>query len=75
MFEFGDQVSISKYKNILTKGHAPNFAEEVSWLKKLKILFHGLMLLAILPVKKFLEPFMKKNSKQKQIAKNLESKK
>ena len=30
MFEFGDQVSISKYKNILTKGHAPNFAEEVS---------------------------------------------
>ena len=30
MFEFGDQVRISKYKNILAKGHAPNFAEEVS---------------------------------------------
>ena len=40
------------------------------WLKKLKIQFHGHMLLVILMVKKLLEHFMKKNCK-KQSNKNL----
>ena len=40
------------------------------WLKKLKILFHGHMLLMISMVKKLLEHFMKKNYK-KQINKDL----
>ena len=41
------------------------------WLEKLKILFYGHLLLAILMVKKLLEHFKKKNCK-KQIKKNLE---
>ena len=65
MFEFGDQVRISKYKNILAKGHAPNFAEEVSWLKKLKILFHGLMLFAILLGEEILGTFYEKELQTK----------
>ena len=40
------------------------------WLKKLKNLFHGHMLLMISMVKKWLETFVKKNCK-KQINKNL----
>ena len=40
------------------------------WLKKLKILFHGHMLLMISMAKKLLEQFMKKNYK-KQIYKDL----
>ena len=44
------------------------------WLQKLKILFHGHMLLLILTEKKLLEGFTKKNCK-KQIEKNLEFKK
>ena len=38
------------------------------WLQKLKILYHGLMLLMILTMKKLLELFTKKNCK-KQIKK------
>ena len=40
------------------------------WLKKLKILFHGDMLLMISMVKKLVEQFMKNND-QKQINKDL----
>ena len=46
-FKVGDRVRISKYKNIFAKGYAPNWSEEVFVTKKLKILFHGLMLLMI----------------------------
>ena len=46
-FKVGDRVRISKYKNIFAKGYAPNWSEEVFVIKKLKILFHGLMLLMI----------------------------
>ena len=44
-FKVGDHVRISKYKNIFAKWDMPNWSEEV--LKKLKILFRGLMLLMI----------------------------
>ena len=44
------------------------------WLKELKTLFLGHMLLALLKEKKWLNRFMKKNFK-KQIKKNLELKK
>ena len=46
-FKVGDHVRISKYKNIFAKGYIPNWSEEVLLLKKLKILFRGLMLLMI----------------------------
>ena len=43
----GDHVRISKYKNIFAKGYMSNWSEEVFVIKKLKILFRGLMLLTI----------------------------
>ena len=41
-FKIGNNVRISKYKNIFTKGYAPNWSEESA---KSRILYHGLMLL------------------------------
>ena len=46
-FKVGDHVRISKYKDIFAKGYMPNWSEELFVLKKLKILFRGLMLLMI----------------------------
>ena len=34
--KFGNHVGISKYKNILAKGYAPNWSEEVFVIKKVK---------------------------------------
>ena len=70
-FKVGNHVRISKYKNIFAKGYTPNWSEEVFVIKKLKMQFHGHMLLMILKVKKLLERFMKKNCKRL-IKKNLE---
>ena len=46
-FKVGDCVRTSKYKNIFAKGYTPNWSEEVFVIKKVKILFRGLMLLMI----------------------------
>ena len=46
-FKFGDNVRISKYKNIFAKGYIPNWSEEVFVINKIKIHFLGLMLLVI----------------------------
>ena len=46
-FKVDDRVRISKYKNIFAKGYTPNWSEEVFVIKKVKILFRGLMLLMI----------------------------
>ena len=62
----GDHVRISKCKNIFAKGYTPNWSEE-----KLKMQFHGHMLLIILMVKKLVKDFIKKNCK-KLIKKNSE---
>ena len=35
-FKAGDQVRISKYKNIFAKGYTPNWSEEVFVIKKIK---------------------------------------
>ena len=35
-FKVGDHVRISKYKNIFAKGYAPNWSEEVFFIKKVK---------------------------------------
>ena len=36
IFEVGDHVRISKYKNIFAKGYMPNWSEEVFVIKKVK---------------------------------------
>ena len=46
-FKFGDRVRISKYKNIFAKGYTPSWSEKVFINKRLKIQFHGHMLLMI----------------------------
>ena len=46
-FKVCDQVRISKYKNIFAKGYTPNWSEEVSVIKKLRIQPHGHILLMI----------------------------
>ena len=63
-FKVGDHVRISKYKNIFAKGYTQIGLKKSLPLKKLKIQFHGSMLLMILMVKKLLEHFMKKNCKR-----------
>ena len=70
-FKVGDQVRISKYKNIFAKEYMPNWSEEIFIIKKLKRLYHGYMFLMTLMVKKLLVLFMKMNYKL-QISKNLE---
>ena len=44
-FKVGDHVRISKYKNIFAKGYTANCQKKHLSLVKLKIQFHGLMLL------------------------------
>ena len=63
-FKVGEQVRISKCKNIFAKGYMPNWSEEIFIIKKLKILYHGHMFLMTLMMKKFLLPFMKMNCKR-----------
>ena len=69
-FKVGDHVRISKYKKI--KKAIPRIGlKKFLGLKKLKIQFHGHMLLMILMVKKLLEHSMKMSCKG-QLNKNLE---
>ena len=63
-FKVGDHVRISKCKNIFAKGYTPNWSEEFLLLVKLKIPFHGHMLLMIRMGKKLLEYFIKNNYKR-----------
>ena len=72
--KISDHVRISKYENIFAKGYMPNWFEEVLLVGKLKIQFHGHILLMTSMVKKLLEHFMKKNYRRL-IKKNLEQKK
>ena len=72
-FKTGVIVRTSKYKNVFATCYVQNWSEEAFVIKKLKILCHGHILLAILKVKKLLEGFTKKNWK-KIDKKNLELK-
>ena len=73
-FIINDTVIISKYKSVFAKGYTPNWSEEVFWLKKLRTLFRGHILLVVLTGKMLLERFKKMNCKE-QIKINLELKK
>ena len=64
IFEIGDTVRMSKYKNIFSKGYVPSWSEEVFVIKKLKTLCCGHMLLVTLKAEKLLERFTKKNCKK-----------
>ena len=46
-FKVGDNVRISKYKNIFAKVYTSNWSEEVFIINKIEIQFLGLMLLVI----------------------------
>ena len=70
-FKVGDHVRISKYKIFLLKDMLLISQKKFLLLAKLKIQYHGLMLLVISMVKKLLEAFTKKNCKGL-IRKNLE---
>ena len=59
-FKVGDRVRISKYKKIFAKGYTPNWSEEVFVIKKVKILFHGLMLLMIINGEEIIGTFYEK---------------
>ena len=61
-FKVGDHVRISKYKNILTKGHIPNWSEEIFIIKKIKNTVPWTYVIVM--VKKLLVRFMKMNCKR-----------
>ena len=69
-FKVGDHVRISKQKIFLLKDTHQTGLKGYLLLVKLKIQFHGHILLMISMVKKLLEHFMKKNCKRL-IKKNL----
>ena len=73
-FKAGDNVRIPEYKNIFAKAMFQIGLRTFFWLNKLEIQCGGHMLLVILKVKKLLEYFTKKNSKN-QIKKSLELRK
>ena len=63
-FQVGDYARTSKCKIFLLKDVLQISLKKFLWLNKLKMQFHGHMLLMILKVKKLLELFMKKNFKR-----------
>ena len=73
-FKVGDQVRISRQKNILAKGYAPNWSEQVFVVSGIKITVPWTYVVSELNGEKLMEVFMKKNYK-KLVKKNLEQKK
>ena len=63
-FRVGDDVRISKYKNLLQKTAIQIGQKKFLLLKKLKILYYGNMPLVILTVKNLLEHFVKKKQQK-----------
>ena len=53
-FKVGDQVRISKYKNIFAKSLFPQWFEDILWLKNLQTLCCRHILLVVLTSKKVL---------------------
>ena len=62
--KIGDNVRISKYKNVFKKVTVQIGLEKVLWLKKLKTLFRGHVLLIIVKEKKLFKRFTKTNCKK-----------
>ena len=68
-FKIGDNVRISKYKNVFAKGCTPNWSGGGFVIKKVENTVPRHILLMILMEKKLLKCFVKKNCK-KQIVYN-----
>ena len=62
-FKVSDHVRISKYKNILAKGYAPNWSEESFVIKKVKNTVPWTYAISDLNGEKLKEVFTKKNCK------------
>ena len=73
-FKIGDNVRISRYKNVFAKGYTPNWSEKFFATKKVKNTVSWTNIIMILMEKKMLELFRRTNCK-KQTKKNLELKK
>ena len=73
-FKIGDNVKISKYKNIFAKGYVPNWSEEVFVIKKVKSTVPWTYVISDLKEDKIVGTFYEKSCK-KQIKKSLELKK
>ena len=73
-FRIGDNVGISKYKNIFVKGNNPNWSEEVFVIKKEKNIMPWTYAINDLHGEKVFGTFYETNCK-KRIKKHLESKK
>ena len=73
-FKIGDNVRISRYKNVFAKGYTPNWSENFFATKKVKNTVSWTNIIMILMEKKMLELFRRTNCK-KQTKKNLELKK
>ena len=61
-FKVGDDVRISKYKNMFAKGYTPNWSEKIFVIKEIKNTVPWTSMIYM--VKKLLEHFMKKNCKR-----------
>ena len=63
-FKVGDQVRISKYKNIFAKGYTPNWPEEVCIVTKVKNTVPWTYIINDLNGEEIIGKFMKKNYKR-----------
>ena len=70
-FKIGDQLRISKYKNIFAKGYAPNWSEEVFVVSKIKNTVPWTCVVSDLNGEKTIGSFYEKEFK-KLVKKNLE---
>ena len=64
-FKFGDNVRISKYKNISTEDYAPNWSEEVFVIKKIKNTVPWTYIISYLNREEIVETFYKKEFQEK----------
>ena len=62
-FKVGDDVRISKHKNIFAKGYAPNWSEEIFVVKKIKNTVPWKYIISDLNGEVIAGIFMKKNCK------------
>ena len=70
-FKVGDNVRISKYKNIFAKGYTPNWSEEVFVIRKIKNTVPWTYVINNLNGEEIIGTFYKKNCRRL-IKKNLE---
>ena len=64
-FKFGDNVRISKYKNISTEDYVPNWSEEVFVIKKIKNTVPWTYVISYLNREEIAETFYKKEFQEK----------